>query len=62
MVSMRWIAVEAIKPNARNARTHSKKQIRQIADSIAASTKAATSLPAMAAMRRQFCSACKKSL
>jgi ParB-like chromosome segregation protein Spo0J len=36
MVSMRWIAVEAIKPNARNARTHSKKQIRQIADSIAA--------------------------
>ncbi len=36
MVSMQWIAVEAIKPNARNARTHSKKQIRQIADSIAA--------------------------
>jgi ParB-like chromosome segregation protein Spo0J len=33
---MRWIAVEAIKPNARNARTHSKKQIRQIADSIVA--------------------------
>ena len=30
MVSMQWIAVEAIKPNARNART------RQIADSIAA--------------------------
>jgi DNA modification methylase len=33
---MQWIALEAIKPNARNARTHSKKQIRQIADSIAA--------------------------
>jgi DNA modification methylase len=36
MVAMQWIAVEALKPNARNARTHSKKQIRQIADSIAA--------------------------
>ena len=36
MVNMQWIAVEAIKPNARNARTHSKKQIRQIADSITA--------------------------
>jgi ParB-like chromosome segregation protein Spo0J len=36
MVNMQWIAVEAIKPNVRNARTHSKKQIRQIADSIAA--------------------------
>jgi DNA modification methylase len=36
MVTMQWIAVEAIKPNVRNARTHSKKQIRQIADSIAA--------------------------
>jgi len=36
MVSMQWIAVDAIKPNARNARTHSKKQIRQIADSITA--------------------------
>jgi DNA modification methylase len=33
---MQWIAVDALKPNARNARTHSKKQIRQIADSIAA--------------------------
>jgi ParB/RepB/Spo0J family partition protein len=28
--------INALKPNARNARTHSKKQIRQIADSIAA--------------------------
>ena len=28
--------IDALKPNARNARTHSKKQIRQIADSIAA--------------------------
>ena len=36
MVNMQWIAVEAIKPNVRNARTHSKKQIRQIADSITA--------------------------
>jgi hypothetical protein len=36
MNSMQWIAVEAIKPNPRNARTHSKKQIRQIADSITA--------------------------
>jgi ParB-like nuclease domain len=36
MVNMQWIAIEAIKPNVRNARTHSKKQIRQIADSITA--------------------------
>jgi DNA modification methylase len=36
MVNMQWIALDAIKPNVRNARTHSKKQIRQIADSIAA--------------------------
>ena len=36
MVAIQWIAVDALKPNARNARTHSKKQIRQIADSIAA--------------------------
>src|SRR5262247_2611737 len=33
---MQSIAIDALKPNARNARTHSKKQIRQIADSIAA--------------------------
>jgi len=33
MVAIQWIAVHAIKPNAR---THSKKQIRQIADSITA--------------------------
>src|SRR6266536_2100330 len=36
MVAMQWIAIDALKPNARNARTHSKKQIRQIADSITA--------------------------
>src|SRR5688572_29211849 len=36
MATMRWIAVDALKPNARNARTHSKKQVRQIADSIEA--------------------------
>ena len=34
MPNMQWIGVDAIKPNPRNARTHSKKQIRQIADSI----------------------------
>ena len=36
MLAMQSIAVDALKPNARNARTHSKKQIRQIADSITA--------------------------
>ena len=36
MPTMEWIAVDALKPSARNARTHSKKQIRQIADSIGA--------------------------
>jgi ParB/RepB/Spo0J family partition protein len=36
MVALQWIAIDAIKPNPRNARTHSKKQIRQIADSISA--------------------------
>jgi ParB/RepB/Spo0J family partition protein len=36
MVMMKCISVDALKPNARNARTHSKKQIRQIADSIEA--------------------------
>jgi ParB-like chromosome segregation protein Spo0J len=36
MIAIQWIAVDALKPNARNARVHSKKQIRQIADSIAA--------------------------
>src|SRR5262249_26393567 len=34
--TLEWIAVDAVTPNARNARTHSKKQIRQIADSITA--------------------------
>ena len=36
MVAMQSIAVDALKPDARNARTHSRKQIRQIADSITA--------------------------
>jgi DNA modification methylase len=36
MISVQWIAINAVKPNPRNARTHSKKQIRQIADSITA--------------------------
>jgi ParB-like chromosome segregation protein Spo0J len=34
--TLEWIAVDALTPNARNARIHSKKQIRQIADSITA--------------------------
>jgi hypothetical protein len=36
MPTIEWIAVDALAPNACNARTHSRKQIRQIADSIAA--------------------------
>ena len=36
MVAMQWIAVDVLKPNPRNARTHSRKQIHQIADSITA--------------------------
>src|SRR6516225_9315915 len=36
MTAMQWIAVNTLKPNPRNARTHSRKQIRQIADSITA--------------------------
>src|SRR5215208_2157982 len=32
----RWVALSQIKPNPRNARTHSKKQIRQIANSVLA--------------------------
>jgi DNA modification methylase len=36
MATMQWIAISALKPNPRNARTHSKKQIHQIADSITA--------------------------
>jgi len=35
MINVQWIAVDALKPNARNARTHSKKQIRQIANILA---------------------------
>ena len=34
--SLQWIAIEALKPNPRNARTHAKRQIRQIGDSIKA--------------------------
>ena len=34
MHKIELVALDAIKPNPRNARTHSKKQIRQIADSI----------------------------
>jgi DNA modification methylase len=33
---VRWISIEQIKPNSRNARTHSGKQVRQIANSIGA--------------------------
>ncbi len=36
MATMRWLPIDALKPNVRNARTHAKKQIRQIADSITA--------------------------
>src|SRR5262245_33285730 len=31
-----WEAIDALTPNGRNARTHSRKQVRQIADSIGA--------------------------
>jgi DNA methylase/ParB/Sulfiredoxin domain len=33
---VQWIAIEAVKPNPRNARTHSRNQIHQIAESITA--------------------------
>ena len=36
MHQIKWVSPHALKRNARNARTHSKKQIRQIADSILA--------------------------
>ena len=36
MHQIKWVSPHALKPNQRNARTHSKKQIRQIADSILA--------------------------
>ena len=36
MHQIKWVSPHALKPNPRNARTHSKKQIRQIADSILA--------------------------
>ena len=36
MHQIKWVSPNALKPNPRNARTHSKKQIRQIADSILA--------------------------
>src|SRR5439155_1708531 len=36
MIDIFWIAIDKLTPNGRNARTHSRKQIRQIADSIAA--------------------------
>src|SRR5262245_14402269 len=36
MVDICWIAIDKLTPNGRNARTHSRKQIRQIADSIKA--------------------------
>src|SRR5438132_3507912 len=34
MIDIFWIAIDKLTPNERNARTHSRKQIRQIADSI----------------------------
>jgi len=36
MPTIQCVTIDALKPNARNARTHSKKQTRQIADSITA--------------------------
>ena len=36
MVEISWVAVDKLTPSRRNARTHSRRQIRQIADSIAA--------------------------
>ena len=36
MHSVQYVSPDALKPNPRNARTHSRKQIRQIADSIVA--------------------------
>jgi DNA modification methylase len=36
MHQIKWVSPDAVKPNPRNARTHSKKQVRQIADSIVA--------------------------
>src|SRR6266705_3370431 len=36
MFNISWMASDAVTPNRRNARTHSRKQIRQIADSITA--------------------------
>ena len=34
MRQIKWVPPHTLKPNPRNARTHSKKQIRQIADSV----------------------------
>jgi hypothetical protein len=34
MHQIKWVSPDALKPNPRNARTHSKRQVRQIADSI----------------------------
>src|SRR6516165_12653253 len=36
MVDICWIEIDKLTPSGRNARTHSRKQIRQIADSITA--------------------------
>ena len=36
MHEIKWVSPQGLKPNPRNARTHSKKQIRQIADSVLA--------------------------
>jgi hypothetical protein len=36
MLQTKWVSPDVLKPNLHNARTHSKKQVRQIHDSIAA--------------------------
>jgi hypothetical protein len=35
MIEIRMVAIEKLRPNDRNARTHLRKQIRQIADDVA---------------------------
>ena len=69
MHEIELVCVDAIKPNPRNAHTHSKKQIRQIADSIVAYgftvpvliDETQRCLPGTVASRRQNFSVSRKS-
>ena len=36
MLDVQWVPIGTLKPNPRNARTHKKSQVKQIADSIRA--------------------------